>query len=334
MEIVVNTYGAHIKRENEAFVVTTDDECIRLPAAQVSAIHVSRSVGLTSDAILLALENDICIFFDAKYGKPLGMLWNTRYGSVATIRKGQLMFSLSESAVVWTKGVLSQKISSQEQLLLQMSDRYSSSEKMRMGGYIKRMEYFRRNILRTDGRRIEEIASRLRGLEGMASKLYFECMNHLLPSDLRFNERSQHPARDTVNAMLNYGYGIMYGIIHVELIKSGIDPFVGILHKDNYNKPVLVYDVIELYRTWIDEVIFTIAIKDGTDADTWCSVSDGASWLEDAGRRKVTLSVNEFLAEVVTLDGKSRSRRSHIALYCQRLAKSFKKEYDSDYEKK
>lgn len=91
MEIVVNTYGAHIRRENEAFVVTTDEESTRLPVEQVSSIHIGRSVGLTSDAMLLALENDICIFFDARCGKPSGMLWNTHAfvsRSVASILQG------------------------------------------------------------------------------------------------------------------------------------------------------------------------------------------------------------------------------------------------------
>lgn len=77
---------------------------------------------------------------------------------------------------------------------------------------------------------------------------------------LRFKERSQHPARDMVNALLNYGYGILYGSIQVELIKAGIDPYIGVLHRDNYNKPVLVYDIIELYRTWIDEVVFSLVL--------------------------------------------------------------------------
>lgn len=63
-----------------------------------------------------------------------------------------------------------------------------------------------------------------------------------------------------VNALLNYGYGILYGSIQVELIKAGIDPYIGVLHRDNYNKPVLVYDIIELYRTWIDEVVFSLVL--------------------------------------------------------------------------
>lgn len=329
MEIVVNTYGAHIRRENEAFVITTDDKCTRIPVDQVSSIHIGRSIDLTSDAMLLALENDICIFIDAMCGKPSGMIWSTRYGSLATIRKGQLLFSLSVSAVAWIKDVLSKKISTQKQLLLQMANRFSTVEAKRTKSYISRMEYFRKNISRTHGERINEVAAKLRGLEGMASKLYFECMNYLLPLELRFKERSQHPARDMVNALLNYGYGILYGIIQVELIKAGIDPYIGILHRDNYNKPVLVYDVIELYRTWIDEVVFSLVIEGKVNRDTSCTESDRAYWLEDDGRRALILAVNEYLAEMVVIEGKSRLRRSHIALYCQRLAKIFKNEYEN-----
>ena len=77
-------------------------------------------------------------------------------------------------------------------------------------------------------------------------------LNYYIPAEMRFEARSQHPAKDIVNAMLNYGYGLLYNKIEGSLIKVGIDPYVGILHRDDYNRPVLAYDVIELYRVWVD----------------------------------------------------------------------------------
>lgn len=325
MDIVVNSYGAKIRKENGAFVITTEDGSTRIPAYEVTSIHIGRGIGLTSDAVLLALEHGVCIYFTTKSGMPNGMIWQTNFGSVGTIRKGQLMFTLSSRAADWIREVLKKKITSQINLLNRLSKRYSSNAIFR---YVNRMSGVCQQIDSLHSAFIADIAPRLRGIEGLASRLYFEALNLFLPPVLRFNERTQHPAKDSVNALLNYGYGILYGIVELELIKAGIDPFIGVLHRDNYNKPVLVYDVIELYRVWVDEVVIALVVEQNVDASLCSFEADGGCWLEEEGRQVIIRTLNEFLAEVVVCNGKSRSRRSHIALYCQHLAQQFKKEHD------
>lgn len=169
------------------------------------------------------------------------------------------------------------------------------------------------------------IAPTLRGSEGFASKLYFECVSAFLPEEYRFNERSQHPARDAFNAMLNYGYGVLYCCVESALIKAGIDPYVGVLHRDVHNRPVLAYDVIELYRMWVDEVICTLII-DGKANKSFCQVSDdGDYWLTNVGRRAVIMGLNSSLDEIVARNGKRISRRGIINADAHTLAGKLKK---------
>ncbi len=102
----------------------------------------------------------------------------------------------------------------------------------------------------------------------------------LLPEQYRFKERSKHPAKDAFNALLNYGYGILYGKIEGSLIKAGIDPYVGVFHRENYNRPVLVFDIIELFRSWIDYVVVDLCYQQVVTDDWFNITSDGAYWLE------------------------------------------------------
>ena len=165
----------------------------------------------------------------------------------------------------------------------------------------------------------------LRGWEGVSSKIYFEILNLFIPKTYRFDIRSQHPAMDPINALLNYGYGLLYGKIEGALIKAGIDPYVGILHRDNYNRPVLVYDVIEIYRVWIDYVVYSLAIQQVITDEYYSVQEDGSYWLEPLGRRVLIQSVNDYLDEVIEQRGVSRSRVTQISLYAQNLAQTFKK---------
>ena len=96
------------------------------------------------------------------------------------------------------------------------------------------------------------------------------------------------------------------------------------MHRDDYNRPVLVYDVIELYRVWIDYVV-TMLLRQNVITDDHYSVrDDGSFWLEALGRRILIQSVNDYLDEVVEGDNLQRSRSVQINLYAQKLAQKFK----------
>lgn len=145
-----------------------------------------------------------------------------------------------------------------------------------------------------------------------------------MPEKYRFNVRSQHPAMDIVNAFLNYGYGILYGKVEGALIRAGIDPYIGALHRDEYNRPVLVYDVIEIYRVWVDYVVFHLAKQEVINEDFYSVKSDGSYWLESLGRRVIIQSMNDYLDEIVEIEGVKRSRMTHLNSYCKKLAQDFK----------
>ena len=101
MELVLNTFGTSLNRDNEGFVITHKDGRQRLPVAGIKSIQISRGAQITSDAVMLAIENEIEILFMDKSGKPVGRVWSPKYGSISTIRKGQLNFTFTKQALVW-----------------------------------------------------------------------------------------------------------------------------------------------------------------------------------------------------------------------------------------
>jgi CRISPR-associated protein Cas1 len=63
------------------------------------------------------------------------------------------------------------------------------------------------------------------------------------PNDpINFTSRQKRPAYDPFNVLLNYLYGMLYTAVHLSLLKSGLDPYMGILHADRYGAtPTLVF---------------------------------------------------------------------------------------------
>lgn len=324
MELIINTFGVSLNRDNEGFVINTRDGKQRIPAVGIDSIQISRGAQITSDAVMLAIEKEIEVMFMDKTGKPIGRIWSPRYGSISTIRKGQLNFTYSHSAVEWIKEVLLKKIENQQALMLLFNNENHPEVKTEKN--IARLEDYRTKIRKLDGEIVNDIAPMLRGWEGQASRIYFSTINTFLPEQYRFSVRSQHPALDITNAFLNYGYGILYGRIEGALIKAGVDPYIGILHRDDYNRPVLVYDIIEMYRIWVDYVVYTLLAQNVITEEFYSVREDGSYWLEALGRRVLIQSLNDYMDEVITQKGVTRSRLTMLSLYVQSLAQKFKEE--------
>jgi CRISPR-associated protein Cas1 len=323
MELILNTFGTSLSCDNQGFVIKSGEEKQRIPTDGVTSIQISRGAQITSDAALLAIEKEIEVLFTDKSGNPIGRIWSPKYGSISTIRKGQLNFSFSHAAVEWIKDVICKKIENQQALILMMmpDERIDRKE---IEKAINRLEDYRTKIHTLDGDIVSDVSATLRGWEGVSAKIYFDMLNMFIPEQFRFKSRSQHPAMDPINALLNYGYGLLYGKIEGALIKSGIDPYIGVMHRDNYDRPVLVYDVIEIYRIWVDYIVYNLVMQ-GVITDEYYSVrDDGSYWLESLGRRVLIQSINDYLSEVIDQNGISRSRETMIQLYTQDLAQKFK----------
>lgn len=86
------------------------------------------------------------------------------------------------------------------------------------------------------------------GLEGVAGRLYWQGVREIVESKVEFMGRVHQGASDTVNALLNYGYGILYAHVWGAVVNAGLEPFAGFLHVDRPGKPSLVLDLVEEFR--------------------------------------------------------------------------------------
>lgn len=322
MDLILNTYGTSLQKEGENFLVIHKDGKQKVYPEKIKTISISKGAKISSDAALMAIDNEIDVLFVDATGKPAGRLWSVKYGSVSTIRRKQLDFTFSPEAVEWIKEIIIKKIDNQVALLLTITtEDYAESNKLESS--IHKMNDYKTKIKNLKGEAVSDIAASLRGWEGASSRLYFERIAAVVPEEYKFFGRGKHPATDVFNCLLNYGYGVLYGKIEGALIKAGIDPYVGVFHRDDYNRPVLVFDIIELYRVWVDYVVINLSVQKAIDEDCYSIKEDGSYWLESLGKRILIQSLNDYLDEIVSIGGVSRGRGEHIKLDAQKLAKKF-----------
>ncbi len=226
----------------------------------MDSILITTSATITTDAIKFAVENNIDIVFLDNFGDPYGRIWHSKLGSTTYIRRRQLEISEEPEGFRLAKGWIEQKIDSQI-LFLKDLKKNRPEQKDELDDYISGMEDMKAQ-LEVEGT-LDEMRGKIMGLEGMASRHYFEALSYLLPDKWKFNGRSRNPAKDEFNCLLNYGYGVLYSRVEKACIIAGLDPYVGFNHTDDYNKKSFVFDLIEMYRIHIDRTVFNLFRKTG-----------------------------------------------------------------------
>ena len=91
--------------------------------------------------------------------------------------------------------------------------------------------------------------SRLRGIEGAGTRIYYSVFKDLLKNpDFTFNGRNRRPPLDPVNALLSFVYTLLTNEVQSAIKARGLDPYLGTLHEISYGRPSLACDLVEEYR--------------------------------------------------------------------------------------
>jgi CRISPR-associated protein Cas1 len=127
----------------------------------------------------------------------------------------------------------------------------------------------------------------LRGIEGMAAKRYFEAFPALIrDSGFSFDGRSRRPAKDPVNALLNYGYALLRAELTGALQAAGLDPYIGFLHRERYGRESLALDVMEEFRSILVDNLVVKVINQGMIQPDDFTFDLGEPRLKDSARKR------------------------------------------------
>lgn len=90
MQLIINTFGASLRKQGERFLVKAGDRELAVSVHKVQSILITTGAHLTTDAIELAVAHNVDVLFLSQNGEPYARVWQTRMGSTATIRRRQL----------------------------------------------------------------------------------------------------------------------------------------------------------------------------------------------------------------------------------------------------
>jgi len=323
MQIHLNSYGTylHIKDKMFEIKVRKDGAVTKhhIAAHKVQSVWVGEGIAISSDAVKLAIMHNIDVVYLNWNGMPLGRVWHTKLGSTTLIRKRQLEASMDAAAVVFVRQWLGRKVHNQLRFVKDLK-KHRAQQAMFLEKKIVLMTKLHDSISKLEANRIEEVAEHVRGVEGTAGRLYFETISFVFPKGYQFNGRSFRPAKDAFNAFLNYGYGVLYSRVEKALILAGLDPYLGFLHRDDYNYKSMVYDFIEPYRVFIDKVVFTLFSSKKVKKIHTDDIANGMK-LNKEGKELLITALNSYLDEQrVRYKGRNQTRGNIIHLEAHSFA--------------
>ena len=317
MQLVLNTYGAYLSRKGTLFQIKVDGKTTEVAARRVQSILVTTGAAFSTDAIQLATENNIDVLFLDKYGNPFGRVWHGRPGSTTAIRRRQFEMAETDEGFALARSWVDRKFENQIDLLTRTRERRTrlSSELTEAIGALKKL----REQLNELSGTLEEHRDTMLGIEGRAGRTYWEVVTLLLPERFRFKGRSRNPAKDEFNCLLNYAYGVLYGTVERACLLAGLDPYIGFLHTDHYAKPSLVFDLIENYRIWADEVVIGLFAARKVTKVLFDALHNGLT-LNREGKTILLERLNEHLEEAIRYRGRNISRRDIVQFDLHRIA--------------
>lgn len=319
MQLVINTYGSYLQKNGDCFKIKNDDNVFEVSVKKVSSIMITTAAYITTDAIKLAMDHNIDVIFLDEHGNPYGRVWHSKLGSTTLIRRRQLEIAEEKEGLSLALDFVKRKSDNQIEFLIDLrkSRSHISAE---ITSYIDKLREFRLKLDSVNGL-IEEARGSIMGIEGTTGRVYFEALSFIMPDRFKFSGRSRNPAKDEFNALLNYAYGVLYSRVEKACIIAGLDPYVGFIHTDHYNKKSLVFDLIENYRIWADEVVVKLFASRQVKTECFDKLENGFT-LNKEGKALLIGSLSTFLDESIRYGGRNIKRVDVIQFDCHKIANS------------
>ena len=222
---------ARIRKEFDQLVVTLKDsgEQKTVPVEDIGMLMLDHpQITITNALLSFLLEHNVAIVNCGDNHMPRGMFLpnegNHQYSGIVRV---QMEASKPLKKQLWQQTVQA-KIYNQGRVL------------QRYGYPWQKLERYSRAVRSNDKSE----------LEGVAAAHYWQ---HLFSDDMEVFVRDPNGAPP--NNLLNYGYAILRAITARALVSSGLQPLMGIHHRNQYNAFCLADDIMEPYRPYVDVVV-------------------------------------------------------------------------------
>jgi len=282
--LYISTQGSWVFKDGKNVVVKNDSDVIgRVPIHLIESMVCIGQVNVSAPLLGFCAESGVTVVYLDRNGRFQARVEGPVAGNVL-LRKAQYLKSDNDATckeIVAT--IVAAKVHNQRTLL-----RRSKRDHGDTGGAIAQADKLLGRLLAKLPQDLT--VDQLRGYEGDAARIYFECFPNTLRGDayFKFNGRSRRPPKDPVNALLSFTYTLLTHDCRSALESVGLDPACGYLHKDRPGRPSLALDISEEFRAPLAErLCLSLINRKQLNKKHFTAGDAGAVMLNDEGRKIV-----------------------------------------------
>jgi CRISPR-associated endonuclease Cas1 len=249
----VSGFGAHIKSTQKKLIVQKKNTLEEYPLDSIKNLLVIGGHTISSSAIVSLVKNGAFISFFEPDGNPVGIIRPFGDQSDMEVCTWQKAVPRHRYAIILAQvAVKSRLFAIQHVQENQNTHLFYEGEQEFLHSSENELQY----LIKLD---------EIRRLHRLTSDMYYEIMARNISSDFGFRRRTLRPQGDPVNAMLSFGYSMLYGNCCVSVIGARLNPDIGLLHE---GKGSLVQDLMDpLKAEMIDSAVFQVARESLTPFD-------------------------------------------------------------------
>lgn len=238
--------GRRLGLRNQSFTVLDDDgaELAGIAHDRVDRIEVGPRASADYAAIDHALATETALGFVDGYGQTRGRILHRSETDRAALHMAQARAILDpDLSVALVRLIVAARIRNQRTQLFRLNREPADPEAV---GALTRMQWHLRKLPH-----LESVAA-LRGIEGAVAAEYWPALGRLVAGATQ-PFRRQRPAKDALNAAINYLTAMLERDMSAAVLAAGLHPGFGLLHVPQDGAEGAVYDLMEPFRAPLTE---------------------------------------------------------------------------------
>lgn len=252
--LYIQEQGCWLKYSQDKFIVSTGGEegvpLTEIPTIKADQIIIFGSCLITPAAMRYCLLQNIPITLLSSRGQYFGRVESTEGADIALERAQFAHSTDTVFALDIAKRIVEAKLENTRSFLQRRQQKPNAEHVEKAIDQLRRL---------SDDLAKAGTIDAVRGYEGRGSAVFFDVYDELfMVEGFTFEKRVRRPPTDPVNAMLSFGYTLLFYNIFSMVRVHRLNPYVGSLHADKTNHPALVSDLIEEFRSIIEGMVLGI----------------------------------------------------------------------------
>lgn len=232
---------------------------------------------MTTQAIHACLKNNIPIAFLSRMGYCYGRIMPIERGYRQLSRYQQQL--TPQDRLIIAQKIIEAKLRNSRVLLMRQ---YRTRQKESLDLAIKSLDYFAQKTLKVSS------VEQLMGIEGSAAVQYFQALGDCIAyEEFKLMVRTRRPPKNPTNAMLSFGYQVLWNHLLTLIEIQGLDPYYACLHQGSERHAALASDLIEEFRVPIvDSLVLWLINSRVMNIHQDFRYENGGCFLNNQGRKK------------------------------------------------